>query len=132
MPHRLDSVFQSLAFVVIDELHSFIGTERGAHLRSLISRLAAKSRKPVRRAGLSATLGPEIEQVRRWLRPSQPDAVRLIEDPEKKSIQLRISGYLKHPIRREDGGRRDDDEIEARSKAIWREMFSIRSTARPP
>ena len=95
-PHRLDSVFSSLAFIVIDELHSFIGTERGAHLRSLISRLAAKSRKPVRRAGLSATLGPEIEQVRRWLRPSQPEAVRLIEDPEKKSIQLRISGYWEH------------------------------------
>ena len=56
-PHRLSLVFHSLAFIVIDELHSFIGTERGAHLRSLICRLAAKSRKPVRRAGLSATLG---------------------------------------------------------------------------
>jgi ATP-dependent helicase Lhr and Lhr-like helicase len=54
-PHRLELVFPSLAFIVIDELHSFIGTERGAHLRSLISRLAAKSRGPVRRAGLSAT-----------------------------------------------------------------------------
>ena len=42
---------------MIDELHSFIGTERGAHLRSLICRLAAKSREPVRRAGLSATFG---------------------------------------------------------------------------
>ena len=52
---------QSLAFIVIDELHSFIGTERGAHLRSLICRLAAKSREPVRRAGLSATFGTEIE-----------------------------------------------------------------------
>jgi len=94
--HRLSALFPHLDFIVIDELHSFIGTERGAHLRSLICRLAAKSRDPVRRAGLSATLGSEIEAACRWLRPSQPEAVSIIEDPEKKSIQLRISGYLKH------------------------------------
>jgi len=95
-PDRLTEVFAHLAFIVIDELHSFIGTERGAHLRSLICRLAAKSRGPVRRAGLSATLGPEIRVVCRWLRPSHPEAVKVIESSEQKSIQLRISGYLKH------------------------------------
>jgi len=95
-PHQLTELFAHLAFIVIDELHSFIGTERGAHLRSLICRLAAKSRDPVRRAGLSATLGSEIGAACRWLRPSQPETVRIIEDSEKKSIQLRIAGYLKH------------------------------------
>ncbi|MFI5459780.1 MAG: BREX system ATP-binding domain-containing protein [Isosphaerales bacterium] len=88
-PHRLTALFPHLAFIVIDELHSFIGTERGAHLRSLICRLAAKSRDPVRRAGLSATLGSEIGAACRWLRPSQPEAVRIIEDPEKLSPTLR-------------------------------------------
>ena len=109
--HRLETVFRSLSFIVIDELHSFIGTERGAHLRSLMSRVAAKSRNPVRRVGLSATLGPDVERVCRWLRPSQPEAVRLIEDPEKKSIQLRISGYLKHsrPEQQEDIDRESEN-----------------------
>ena len=54
----------------------------------------------MRRAGLSATLGPEITAACRWLRPSQPESVRVIEDTEKKSIQLRISGYLRHPCRK--------------------------------
>ena len=34
--------------------------------------------------------------MRRWLRPAQPERCGIIEDPEKKSIQLRISGYLSH------------------------------------
>ena len=109
-PHRLNSVFQSLAFIVIDELHTFIGTERGAHMRSLISRLAAKTREPVRRAGLSATFGPEIEEIRRWLRPSHPEAVRLIEDPEKKSVQLRISGYWEHSSPKKQPEGKDGNE----------------------
>jgi ATP-dependent Lhr-like helicase len=94
-PHRLGALFSRLAYVVIDELHSFIGTERGAHLRSLLCRLRDKSRQPMRRIGLSATFGAEIEGVCRWLQPSEPGAVRIIEDPEKKAIQLKILGYLR-------------------------------------
>jgi ATP-dependent Lhr-like helicase len=96
-PHRLAGVFSRLTYVVIDELHSFIGTERGAHLRSLISRLASKSREPVRQVGLSATFGTDIAGVCRWLRPTAPDGVKIIEDPEKKAIHLKILGFLRPP-----------------------------------
>ncbi len=92
---RLGGLFSNLAFVVIDELHSFIGTERGAHLRSLLCRVADKSRERVRRVGLSATFGAEIDGVCQWLRPTAPKTVSIIEDPEKKSIQLRILGFLR-------------------------------------
>ncbi len=108
--HRLADSFQSLAFIVIDELHSFIGTERGAHLRSLICRLAVKSREPVRRAGLSATFGDEVKSVCRWLSPTDPEGVRLIEDrSESKTIRLRISGYLRHRTRKKGPDRTDDE-----------------------
>jgi ATP-dependent Lhr-like helicase len=119
---RLTAVFSSLNFIVIDELHSFIGTERGAHLRSLICRLAAMGREPVRRAGLSATLGPEIDAVRRWLRPSDPETVRLIQDPEKKSIKLRISGYLKHPDLKARAASEDESETDLEGD-LEREIF---------
>ena len=114
-PHRLASVFPSLAFVVIDELHSFIGTERGAHMRSLICRLGAKSVKSVRRAGLSATLGPEIGEACRWLQPSHAESVKIIEDPEKKSIQLRISAYLEHSSRQKQ---KDEDRTETSANPL--------------
>ena len=35
-PTRLSTLFAGLEFVVIDEMHSFLGTERGVHLKSLI------------------------------------------------------------------------------------------------
>ena len=109
--HRLPEVFATLSFIVIDELHSFIGTERGAHLRSLICRLGAKSREPVRRAGLSATFGDDKAAVCRWLRPGAPETVRIIESTtEQKSIQLKIYGHLKFP---DPGGPDRDVEIES-------------------
>ncbi len=111
-PHRLPKVFAALPFIVIDELHSFIGTERGAHLRSLICRLAAKSSETVRRAGLSATFGDDKAAVCRWLRPRDPENVRVIESTtEQRAIQLKIYGHLKFPDR---GETEEDADAEAR------------------
>ncbi len=108
--HRLSEVFAALSFIVIDELHSFIGTERGAHLRSLIRRLGAKSREPVRRAGLSATFGDDKAAVCRWLHPGDPESVRIIESTtEQKSIQLKIYGHLKFP---DSSGQEIDVDVE--------------------
>jgi len=36
---QVPRIYQHLSFVVIDELHSFFGNERGVHLQSLLSRL---------------------------------------------------------------------------------------------
>jgi ATP-dependent Lhr-like helicase len=93
-PHTLSQVFARLGFFVIDELHSFLANERGAHLRSLMTRLTAKSQAPVRRVGLSATLGAP-DAARRWLRPSAPERVRVLEDTQDKGIRLKLSGYLR-------------------------------------
>jgi ATP-dependent Lhr-like helicase len=93
-PHQLATLFHQLRFFVIDETHSFLGNERGAHLRSLMTRLTEKSREPVRRIGLSATLGDPVAAMR-WLRPGDPERVRLLEDKEGKAIRLRLSGYLR-------------------------------------
>jgi ATP-dependent helicase Lhr and Lhr-like helicase len=95
---QLASLFGKLEFVVIDEMHAFLGTERGAHLRSLICRLSNKSRSAVRVVGLSATLG-DPKAARSWLRPRDAEGVRVIEDQSGKSIRLRISGYSMPPVR---------------------------------
>lgn len=91
--HELSILFQSVSFIVIDEMHSFIGTERGAHLLSLLSRISQKSKINVRIIGLSATIG-DIELAKRWLIPRNPDSILSITDPnEQKEIQYLIRGY---------------------------------------
>src|SRR5438874_2337943 len=50
-------LFSNLKYVVIDEIHSFIGTDRGTQLKSILSRLQNINLKPFSIVGLSATIG---------------------------------------------------------------------------
>lgn len=56
-PYNVKNLFSDLKFVVIDEIHSFIGTERGTQLKSILSRLQEINNNSFRIVGLSATLG---------------------------------------------------------------------------
>jgi ATP-dependent helicase Lhr and Lhr-like helicase len=53
--HR--DLFAALQTVVLDELHSFAGDDRGWHLLALLERLERLCGRPVQRIGLSATVG---------------------------------------------------------------------------
>lgn len=57
----------SLQYVVIDELHSFIGTERGKQLQSLLSRIEHITRRRVPRIAMSATFS-DYDAVKYYLR----------------------------------------------------------------
>ena len=48
---------EALRYIVVDELHAFIGTERGRQLQSLMHRLNVAAKRRVPRVALSATLG---------------------------------------------------------------------------
>src|SRR3989440_2495916 len=52
--------------VILDEIHAVVDDRRGAHLALSIERLAALTRQPLQRIGLSATQKP-IEEVARFL-----------------------------------------------------------------
>jgi ATP-dependent Lhr-like helicase len=50
-------LFGDLRIVIIDEIHALAGTDRGAHLLSVLERIARVSCHDVQRVGLSATVG---------------------------------------------------------------------------
>jgi len=56
-PYNVKQLFSNLKFVVIDEIHSFIGTDRGIQLKSLLSRLQDVNANSFNVIGLSATIG---------------------------------------------------------------------------
>lgn len=60
-------VFSSLQYVVIDELHSFIGTERGKQLQSLLSRIEQQICRHIPRIAMSATFS-DYDVVKYFLR----------------------------------------------------------------
>lgn len=56
-PFNVKQLFSNLKYVVIDEIHSFIGTDRGIQLKSILFRLQQVNSKPFSIVGLSATIG---------------------------------------------------------------------------
>lgn len=55
-PQNIQHLFSSLDYIVIDEIHSFLGSERGLHLKSLLSRLQQVNSSRFSVVGLSATV----------------------------------------------------------------------------
>lgn len=87
----------ALRYVVVDEIHTFIGTERGAQLQSLLHRVDLSIRLCVPRIGLSATLG-DMTSARDWLRPSGGERVEVIAaSDDENEIKLQIRGILETP-----------------------------------
>jgi len=60
------SLLRTVRTLIIDEIHAVVDNRRGAHLALSIARLAALTKKPLQRIGLSATQKP-INEVARFL-----------------------------------------------------------------
>ncbi len=62
----LSSGLRQLRFVLLDELHAFMETERGVQVKALLSRLDRLGGRAIQRIGLSATVG-NPDEVLYWL-----------------------------------------------------------------
>ncbi|MFM2062531.1 MAG: hypothetical protein RLZZ507_2201 [Cyanobacteriota bacterium] len=63
---ELSRLFADLRFIVIDEIHAFMGSERGCQIICQLQRLAKVTKIQPRRIGLSATLG-DYAIAEKWL-----------------------------------------------------------------
>ena len=111
----LQSLFHSLSFIVIDELHALIGCERGTHLRSLLHRLERFTLASTRIVSLSATLG-DMAMSAAWMRPGAPESVAILDDLDsQKAVKFRIHGYRRPNPNRGCGTipQSDPDELSA-------------------
>lgn len=86
------TLFSQLRCVIVDEVHALAGTDRGAHLLSVIERLATIAGRDVQRVGLSATVGNPPE-ILRWLAGSS-GRDGIVVDPPKGPTQRRLSVAL--------------------------------------
>lgn len=95
--HEVRRIFERLEFVVIDELHVFLGSERGAQLQSLLHRVELAIRRRVPRIGLSATLGDPALACE-FLRPREGGAVERIQSTAPgQELRLQVRGYRHLP-----------------------------------
>lgn len=132
---QLAGLFAHLQSVVVDELHAFIGSERGRQLQSLLHRLDTVLGRRVPRAGLSATLG-DMRLAAGFLRPGDADAVTLVvSQAAGQELRLQVRGYRELPPQldeaavadREAAGEPVDvlDTVPAGELAIARHLFRV-------
>jgi ATP-dependent Lhr-like helicase len=87
------SVFAQTAFFVVDELHAFIGSERGKQLQSLMHRIERSVDRIVPRIGLSATLG-DMQLASEFLRPGNPSGVAMVVSGSTGvELKILVKGY---------------------------------------
>lgn len=87
------TVFERLTFFVVDELHAFIGAERGKQLQSLMHRIERVIGRTVPRIGLSATLG-DMSLAAEFLRPGKGAAVAMVESKSSGTeLKILVKGY---------------------------------------
>ncbi len=92
-------LLNAITYVVVDELHAFIGSERGAQLQSLLHRVELCVRRRVPRVALSATLS-DLGLAAEFLRPGLgAEATLISEEDEGQELRLQIRGYRITPPR---------------------------------
>lgn len=94
----------AVEYIVVDELHAFIGTERGRQLQSLLHRVDLTTRRTRPRIALSATLG-DMRMAAEFLRPGAGDAAEIVESEEGEAeLRLQLKGYVERRPDTENGG----------------------------
>lgn len=109
----LPSAFSSLRYVVIDELHSFIGTERGKQLQSLLTRIEQITMQKIPRIAMSATFS-DYSVVKCFLRDDEslPCAIPL-QGNNNHEIKILVKEYIQT---------RDIDVTDSISQEIYKKL----------
>ena len=89
---ELIRLFGDLRFIIIDEIHAFMGSERGCQILCQLARLSRYTQNQPRRIGLSATLG-DYSLAEEWLRSGTEIPVIT---PEIKGGQRKVQLSLEH------------------------------------
>ncbi len=126
--HGLSALLSAVEFIVVDELHAFIGTERGKQLQSLMHRVETAVGHPIRRIGLSATLG-DMQGAADFFRPGHGKDVAIIESKAaNQELKVLIKGLTETP--NPDAGSDTEGEVQVAKVAIaWNMFETLRGTS---
>jgi len=89
-PEYITHLFGDLQFVIIDEIHSFIGTDRGIQLKSILSRLRDINTDTFRILGLSATIG-SYEEAKNFT--GEPERTKVLLDSSARDMETTFAYF---------------------------------------
>lgn len=91
-PYNVSTLFGNLKYIVIDEIHSFLGVDRGLQLMSILSRIQQENKNQISIIGLSATIGDDnyIEAKRLT---GDIDGTKILLDRTKKETEAKFKYF---------------------------------------
>ncbi|MDO8276680.1 MAG: DEAD/DEAH box helicase [Burkholderiaceae bacterium] len=114
-------IFAKLTFFVVDELHAFIGSERGKQLQSLMHRIEQVLGRQVPRIGLSATLG-DMALAGSFLRPGGNPA-QVNSAASGSELKVLVKGYEEPLVVKAE--EEDDEEKAVTPAQIAAHLFRV-------
>ncbi|BDQ11692.1 DEAD/DEAH box helicase [Sediminibacterium sp. TEGAF015] len=88
-PYNIKQLFSNLKYVVVDEIHSFIGSDRGTQLKSILSRLQDINTNNFSIIGLSATIG-DYNEAKNFTGNEHKTKVLLDSTPKEINAKFRF------------------------------------------
>lgn len=88
-PYDVKHLFSNTKFVVIDEIHSFIGSDRGIQLKSILHRLQCINKAKFRLIGLSATIG-DYDEAKKFTGDTENTKVLLDRTAKEINAEFRF------------------------------------------
>ena len=85
-PYNVKHLFASLEYVVIDEIHSFLGSDRGVQLQSILSRLQKINKARFKTIALSATVSDSNQYLELKSFLGDVENTKIIRDTNPKPI----------------------------------------------
>ncbi|MBY9079296.1 DEAD/DEAH box helicase [Paenibacillus sp. HN-1] len=117
-PNAIPALFGDLRFVVIDEVHAFMGADRGIQVLSLLSRINRMAGCSPRRIGLSATLS-DYETATNWLAAGTRERVQVSAPQGGRKLRLSIE-HFSFPDARDE---KQSEQLDLARKAYYNYIY---------
>ncbi len=95
-PYNAKVLLSNLHYIVIDEIHSFLGVDRGLQLMSLLSRIQQMNKEKIITIGLSATIGDENYLAVKQL-IGDVDRTKILVDKKRKETLANFKYFKSGP-----------------------------------
>ncbi|SMF92331.1 ATP-dependent helicase Lhr and Lhr-like helicase [Paenibacillus uliginis N3/975] len=113
-PNAIPALFQDLRYVIIDEVHAFMGADRGIQVLSQLTRIERMASCSPRRIGLSATLS-DYETAAGWLAAGTRYPVEVVSPQGGRKLRLSVE-HFSFPDARDE---KQAEQLEHAHKAYY-------------
>ncbi|WP_106769347.1 DEAD/DEAH box helicase [Paenibacillus faecalis] len=113
-PNAIPALFQDLRYVIIDEVHAFMGADRGIQVLSQLTRIERMASCSPRRIGLSATLS-DYETAASWLAAGTRNPVEVVSPQGGRKLRLSVE-HFSFPDARDE---KQAEQLEHARKAYY-------------